>query len=204
MITESDAGYFRTITLITIWDLLIVLENQRQRWRRRSDKDDACPDTPGPMENDGCPWPDRDGDTVLDNDDACPDTPGPVENDGCPWPDRDGDTVLDKDDACPDTPGLVDNKGCPLVLAEVDKSIFFGFDSSELDMRSKRKLDIIAERILAAPENIRFVIPGIPIVREAIPITGLVQASNGCRGIFNVQRRTENRIREEAYGSANR
>jgi hypothetical protein len=27
---------------------------------------------------------------------------GPKENAGCPWPDTDGDGVLDKDDKCPE------------------------------------------------------------------------------------------------------
>ena len=77
------------------------------------DKDDQCPDVAGPVENNGCPWPDTDGDGVLDKDDACPDVAGPVENKGCPWPDTDGDGILDKDDACPTVPGLPEYNGCP-------------------------------------------------------------------------------------------
>ncbi|WP_312423006.1 OmpA family protein [Epilithonimonas sp.] len=77
------------------------------------DKDDQCPDVAGPKENNGCPWPDTDGDGVLDKDDACVDVPGPAENKGCPWPDTDGDGVLDKDDACPTVPGLAEYQGCP-------------------------------------------------------------------------------------------
>ena len=77
------------------------------------DKDDQCPDVAGPKENNGCPWPDTDGDGVLDKDDACPTVPGPAENNGCPWPDTDGDGVLDKDDACPTVPGLPEYQGCP-------------------------------------------------------------------------------------------
>jgi OOP family OmpA-OmpF porin len=77
------------------------------------DKDDQCPDVAGPKENNGCPWPDTDGDGVLDKDDACVDVPGPAENKGCPWPDTDGDGVLDKDDACPTVPGLAQYQGCP-------------------------------------------------------------------------------------------
>ena len=38
---------------------------------------------------------------------------GPAANSGCPWPDADGDGVLDKDDNCPKVPGTVANKGCP-------------------------------------------------------------------------------------------
>lgn len=104
------------------------------------DRDDLCPEIPGPAENDGCPWPDTDGDGILDKDDhcpevaglaefhGCPDTDGdgvpdpkdqcpavagPVENHGCPWPDTDGDGVLDKDDKCPTVPGLAEYQGCP-------------------------------------------------------------------------------------------
>ena len=43
---------------------------------------DACPDTPGPEDMDGCP--DRDGDFIPDPEDRCPDEPGPAQNDGCP------------------------------------------------------------------------------------------------------------------------
>ena len=77
------------------------------------DKDDQCPDVAGPKENNGCPWPDTDNDGVLDKDDACPTVPGPAENKGCPWPDTDNDGVLDKDDACPTVPGLPEYQGCP-------------------------------------------------------------------------------------------
>ena len=77
------------------------------------DKDDQCPDVAGPVENNGCPWPDTDGDGVVDKDDACPDVAGPAENNGCPWPDTDGDGILDKDDACPTVPGLAQYNGCP-------------------------------------------------------------------------------------------
>ena len=77
------------------------------------DKDDECVDVPGPVENNGCPWPDTDGDGVIDKDDACPTVAGPVENGGCPWPDTDGDGILDKDDACPTVPGLAKYNGCP-------------------------------------------------------------------------------------------
>ncbi len=77
------------------------------------DKDDECVDVAGPVENNGCPWPDTDEDGLVDKDDACPTVAGPVENDGCPWPDTDKDGILDKDDACPTVPGLAEYKGCP-------------------------------------------------------------------------------------------
>jgi hypothetical protein len=39
----------------------------------------------------------------------------------CPWPDTDGDGVLDKDDKCPQVRGTVANQGCPEVSEEVMK-----------------------------------------------------------------------------------
>ena len=78
-----------------------------------ADKDDNCPEVAGPVENNGCPWPDTDGDGVLDKDDACPSVAGPAANNGCPWPDTDGDGILDKDDKCPNEYGLAKYDGCP-------------------------------------------------------------------------------------------
>lgn len=91
---------------------------------------------------------DRDKDGVLDKDDECPDTPGPVENNGCPWPDTDGDGVLDKDDECPTVPGLVELKGCPRKVAEEVtgqlKDILFNFNKATLRPESEPKLDAAA------------------------------------------------------------
>ncbi len=75
--------------------------------------EDKCPNTPGPEDNDGCPYGDRDGDGFLDNVDQCPDEAG-VEPDGCPPPDTDGDGLIDPEDDCPNEPGPVSNKGCPI------------------------------------------------------------------------------------------
>jgi len=75
--------------------------------------EDKCPEEAGEVDNNGCPWPDTDGDGVLNNDDTCPEEPGPAENKGCPWTDTDGDSVPDKDDECPELPGDVATKGCP-------------------------------------------------------------------------------------------
>lgn len=83
------------------------------------DKDDQCKDVPGPAENNGCPFPDTDGDGIIDKDDACPTVAGPAENNGCPWPDTDGDGILDKDDACPTVPGMPEYNGCPKPKAMV-------------------------------------------------------------------------------------
>ena len=80
------------------------------------DKEDACPEKPGPGSTNGCPDHDRDG--VADKDDHCPDEPGIVSAFGCP--DEDYDGVPDHDeklpgyfDRCPDVPGLVKYEGCP-------------------------------------------------------------------------------------------
>ena len=73
------------------------------------DKDDACPDVPGPKELNGCP--DTDGDGILDKDDACPDVAGLAAFNGCP--DTDGDGVQDSQDDCPDVAGLKSLNGCP-------------------------------------------------------------------------------------------
>jgi OOP family OmpA-OmpF porin len=73
------------------------------------DKDDLCPNEPGPKENNGCP--DTDGDGVLDKDDACPTVFGLAQFNGCP--DTDGDGVQDSEDACPDVAGPAALNGCP-------------------------------------------------------------------------------------------
>ncbi len=81
------------------------------------DKDDRCPDEPGPRENGGCPDRDRDGDGIVDRLDKCPDQPedkdGFEDQDGCPDPDNDKDGVLDAEDRCPNEPGPRENGGCP-------------------------------------------------------------------------------------------
>lgn len=87
---------------------------------------DACPDTPGPANDDpakhGCPPPsDRDNDGIIDDEDACPDEAGVASDDpkknGCPKRDRDNDGVLDEQDACPDEAGEKTEdpatNGCP-------------------------------------------------------------------------------------------
>jgi outer membrane protein OmpA-like peptidoglycan-associated protein len=106
----------------------------------------------GPVENNGCPWPDTDGDGVIDKDDACPTVAGPVENNGCPWPDTDGDGILDKDDACPTVPGLPEYNGCPKpkTAEEVTvalKDILFNFNKATLRPESNAKLDQAAKSL---------------------------------------------------------
>ncbi len=94
------------------------------------DKDDKCPDRPGPVENQGCPdtgvreaiadLSDRDGDGLSDKDDKCPNAPGPRSNQGCPFGDRDGDGVRDDIDKCPDLAGVASNGGCPIDDRDMD------------------------------------------------------------------------------------
>ena len=98
---------------------------------------------------------DKDKDGVLDKDDACPNVPGPVANQGCPWPDTDGDGVLDKDDACPEVPGLPEYNGCPKPASEFAveatgalQGIIFDFNKATIsNPESLRKLDQAAEVI---------------------------------------------------------
>jgi outer membrane protein OmpA-like peptidoglycan-associated protein len=66
----------------------------------------------GPIDNQGCPWPDTDADTILDKDDACPAVAGTGALKGCP--DQDNDGVTDADDTCPTLAGpATPYSGCP-------------------------------------------------------------------------------------------
>lgn len=73
------------------------------------DRNDDCPDQPGPREFNGCP--DSDDDGIRDPDDLCPGLPGPPEFNGCP--DSDGDGIPDNVDICPEQPGPAGSGGCP-------------------------------------------------------------------------------------------
>lgn len=85
------------------------------------DKQDQCPDQPGPKDTQGCPVDvfaliaskDKDGDGVVNSLDKCPKESGPRENYGCPWPDSDEDGVPDNIDLCPNLAGSTKNEGCP-------------------------------------------------------------------------------------------
>jgi hypothetical protein len=67
--------------------------------------------TPGPKENNGCPWPDADNDSIPDKDDKCPTASGLKANSGCP--DTDNDGVHDGIDRCPTVAGSPEHFGCP-------------------------------------------------------------------------------------------
>ncbi len=66
---------------------------------------DKCPSTPKgeKVTPFGCPF-DVDFDGIYDYEDKCVNEPGPKENFGCPWGDKDNDGVRDNIDKCPDTP----------------------------------------------------------------------------------------------------
>lgn len=87
--------------------------------KRRKDRDgdrisnrlDECMKLSGPAANKGCPFPDTDGDGLIDKDDKCPAIAGIVSLGGCPDTDQDG--VADSADACPGLAGSLANRGCP-------------------------------------------------------------------------------------------
>jgi len=125
------------------------------------DSEDACPDEPGPIENQGCPWPDRDGDGIIDALDACPDTPGLPEYDGCP--DTDGDQIPDNVDKCPLEPGIPEYDGCPPppeeeeVTLEADRirirgTLLFDTAKASIQPESFKLLDNVVELLKRYPE----------------------------------------------------
>jgi OmpA-OmpF porin, OOP family len=95
------------------------------------DFEDNCDTIPGPRENKGCPWGDRDNDRVTDNVDRCPDVPGDPYNMGCPVvkKDSDGDGIFDADDVCPDVPGTIANHGCPEIRKEEKEVLKRAFEN---------------------------------------------------------------------------
>ncbi len=74
-----------------------------------TDKEDECPDVPGPVALKGCP--DSDGDGIADKNDDCPTVAGLAKFKGCP--DTDGDGIVDSKDECPTEAGLAKFNGCP-------------------------------------------------------------------------------------------
>jgi outer membrane protein OmpA-like peptidoglycan-associated protein len=111
----GEQGYGREA-----WRVFLGLRWERVQRDRDGDgvpdRTDACPDTPGPKENAGCPDPDLDRDGVLNRDDACPREPGRADLDGCP--DRDEDTIPDREDRCPEQAGPAQADGCPVAEGE--------------------------------------------------------------------------------------
>jgi len=103
---------------------------------------------------------------LADIDDECPKVAGPLANKGCPWPDTDGDGVVDKDDLCPKVPGPADNKGCPKItqedvkqLKEYARTIYFKTNSAEFTPQTYPVLDAIVVIMKKYP-NAKFRIEG--------------------------------------------
>lgn len=80
------------------------------------DRDDLCPDLPGPAKTKGCP--DTDGDGIADFEDDCPFLFGLIIYKGCP--DTDDDGVPDNKDVCPQEKGPISNNGCPIAPSLAD------------------------------------------------------------------------------------
>lgn len=107
----------------------------------------------GPLDDQGCPDGDRDGDGIPDSRDRCPDEPEDIDGwedeDGCPDPDNDGDGVLDEDDDCPDVPGDPAFAGCPAPSCEgPDLTVEILLDPDLCASHAPRGLRLDGERLL--------------------------------------------------------
>ena len=124
------------------------------------DSKDACPDTAGLAQFDGCP--DTDGDGIPDKDEKCPDEAGPRSNAGCPIRDRDADGIPDDRDRCPDKPGVASQGGCPEVTRqniEELSDVYFDFGKHRITPGLSKVLDEVAQFIAYHP-TYRFQISG--------------------------------------------
>ncbi len=95
------------------------------------DRLDACVNTPGPAEYDGCP--DRDGDQIPDNVDKCPDDPGPPETEGCPVP-KEEEVTLESD------------------RIRIKGNILYETGQAVIQKQSYKLLDDVAKVLLQNPE----------------------------------------------------
>ncbi|WP_298556273.1 OmpA family protein [uncultured Algibacter sp.] len=181
---------------------------------------DECPEEAGPEENRGCPWGDKDGDSILDNVDACPEAAGPEENNGCPWPDADADGVLDKDDECIDVVGTVANNGCPeveeavviepVVTKEVQKilnsyakTILFNSGKSSVKKESNTVLNEIVG-ILKEYPSAKFSIEGhTDSIGSSVLNKNLSEARASSVMTFLIERGVaSNRLTSKGYGES--
>jgi outer membrane protein OmpA-like peptidoglycan-associated protein len=173
------------------------------------DKEDQCPDQPGPASNKGCPILDRDGDGVLDVDDKCPDVPGVKKYNGCPIPDTDGDGVNDEEDQCPTVAGSKDNHGCPKITEEQKKKIAyaakriqFEFKSTDILPSSYAVLDEVVEILKSNPTlNIRVEGHTSGPVKESNTILSQKRADS-VKDYFVSKGIAANRIEAKGFGSS--
>jgi len=120
------------------------------------DARDRCPNLPGLLEGEGCPYLDGDRDGVPDDTDECPTLAGPATLNGCP--DTDGDGLPDSIDKCPELAGTLAAAGCPEVteevkgtLAFVAKAVQFETGSNRLKATSLVKLDTLVVILVDYP-----------------------------------------------------
>jgi outer membrane protein OmpA-like peptidoglycan-associated protein len=110
-----------------------------------SDDEDRCPDTPGVVENQGCPDVDSDGDGFVDRVDQCPFEPETFND-------------VDDDDGCPDEPAaLAALVGDKIVIYE---PVLFERDQSTVDKRSYKLLSSVAHILQAHAEIVKLRIEG--------------------------------------------
>lgn len=123
-----------------------------------SDAEDRCPETFGPVFNQGCPIDDQDGDGVLDVVDWCPHNAGFSGNRGCPDGDLDKDGIINTQDDCPRTPGSTDLSGCPLYPGfkeEDDNMMLTGYTIFYDQTKSANLPDTVYEPLGAIAEFIK-------------------------------------------------
>jgi outer membrane protein OmpA-like peptidoglycan-associated protein len=163
-----------------------------------ADEEDACPqeeEDPDRFEDeDGCPDPDNDGDTLPDGGDQCPDEAedhdGFADLDGCPDSDNDADGVLDVDDRCPDRPGPADMQGC----GDPDQD---GISDAD-DQCPEEPGSALAKGCPDADGDL------VPDFRDACPDEGIAtdadpDLSDGCPGVAYVTDDGQIRILEKVH-----
>ncbi len=134
-----------------------------------TDIHDLCPLIPEDRDSwddeDGCPDPDNDGDSIPDGHDECPDEPGVRERGGCPHADADKDGIADAHDRCPSEPetrnGYLDGDGCPdtppagvrvtRTRVEIREMLQFQPSSAEIRISSMSILDDVVQVLVDAP-----------------------------------------------------
>lgn len=140
---------------------------------------DACVDTPGPIENMGCPEgtnsDDSDGDGVWDIYDACPDIAS-TDASGCP--DSDGDGLIDINDACVTAAGLVENMGCPEGVGPDDSDGDGAWDTYDAcpDIAS-------TDTFLGCPDSDA---DGVADILDACPDDYGTSATDGCEPVLTL------------------